>query len=172
MPIKLDKRRIALAFSFIGLGILIDQLTKVWAHGRLPGRPINLIPGALTLEYAENRNAAFGLGSSLPESTKIWILLALTCTLTVALVVAMLRSPDLASRLGFGITIAGAVGNIIDRVRLGYVVDFIYWHGGFRWPNFNVADMLVCTGVGVLLVFGGRAGHDKDRAQPEAASAP
>jgi signal peptidase II len=146
----------AKAFSLIGVGLVLDQLTKSWAKIHLPGHPIDLIPKVLALAYVENRNAAFGLGSSIPASARLWILLGLTSLLTLALALAMIRSADLASRIGFGMTIAGALGNIIDRARQGYVVDFIYWHGGFSWPNFNVADIMVCVGVGVLVLFGGR----------------
>ena len=153
---RMDTAAVAKALALISLGVGIDQLTKLWAQARLPGSPIEVIPRALSFVYAENRNMAFGIGNFLPPAAKVGILLALTGALTVFLTVAMIRSPDFASRLGFGVTIAGAVGNIADRIRLGYVVDFIYWHGGFTWPNFNVADILVCTGVGILLVFGGR----------------
>ncbi|MGI5861698.1 MAG: signal peptidase II [Myxococcales bacterium] len=154
---RMDAATIAKAFFLIALGVGIDQWTKVWAQARLPGSPLEVIPKALSFVYAENRNMAFGLGGFLPPSAKLAILLALTGALTLLLLVLMVRSPDFASRLGYGVTAAGALGNIVDRVRLGYVVDFIYWHGGFTWPNFNVADILVCTGVGILLVFGNRA---------------
>lgn len=153
---KMSPRALALAAALIGLGVAVDQATKAWAVAQLRGTgALTVIPKALALVYVENRNAAFGLGGFLPDSAKRYVLLALTLALTVALALFLVRSPDFASRLGFGITISGALGNIVDRAFRGYVVDFIYWHGGFSWPNFNVADMLVCTGVGVLLVFGG-----------------
>lgn len=153
---RMDRPSLIRALLLIILGTAADQLTKVWASTHLIGSSVDIIPKALSLVYVENPNAAFGLGSWLPDSVRRWILLGLTCVLTLLLFWFMTRAEDRASRLGFGIVIAGAIGNIIDRVRLGYVVDFIYWHGGFSWPNFNVADMLVCTGVGVLIVFGGR----------------
>jgi signal peptidase II len=149
----------AKASALIALGIAVDQLTKVWAQARLPGSPVEVLANTLSLVYVENRNAAFGFGGFVPDAARKWVLLALTGTLTIGLFVAMLRSPDLASRLGFGITVAGALGNIIDRARLGYVIDFIYWYRWFQWPNFNVADILVCTGIGVLVVFGGKKEH-------------
>ncbi|MGC4123095.1 MAG: signal peptidase II [Myxococcales bacterium] len=154
--IKMNPRNIALAAAFSALGLWLDQWSKGWAAARLPGNPLEVIQGALSFVYVENRNAAFGLGNQLPDSAKVWVLIGLTSALTLALVVAMLRSEDLPSQVGFAMTICGAVGNIVDRVRFGYVRDFIYWHGGFQWPNFNVADMLVCVGVGVLVVLGGR----------------
>ncbi len=143
------------AIGLIAVGVLADQFTKRWAEGALRDRTIDVVPSLMKFEYAENHNAAFGLGQGLPESFKVYILLGLTVGLSAWLFIAMMRSSDLATRWGFGITVAGALGNIADRLLLGHVRDFILlWHGGFRWPNFNVADMLVCTGVGVLLFFG------------------
>lgn len=159
MP-RMELSGAAKALSLIGVGVAADQLTKRWAESALRARTIEIIPQALKFEYAENHNAAFGIGQSLPDSVKVYVLLALTIGLSVGLFIAMLRSEDVASRWGYGITVAGALGNILDRWLLGYVRDFILlWHGSFRWPNFNVADTLVCIGVGVLLVFGGRRGE-------------
>lgn len=152
-----NPKTVSIATGGIALGIVADQLTKSWAHTSLRAAPVlDVIPGALSFVYVENRNAAFGLGHFLPDSMKAPALLTLTIALTLALFVGMVMANDFASRLGFGVVMAGAIGNIIDRIRHGYVIDFIYWHGGFSWPNFNVADMLVCTGVGILIVFGGR----------------
>ena len=161
----------AIAFAAIGAGVALDQWTKSWAAARLPSGAIDVVPNAFRLEYVENRNAAFGLGHHLPDSIKVAVLIGLTSLLTLALVVAMLRSTDLPSQIGFAATICGALGNIVDRLRFGYVRDFIYWHGGFEWPNFNVADMLVCTGVGILVVLGGRGGKKKDEKDEKKAQA-
>jgi signal peptidase II len=162
---RMNPRAIAVAGVLTVLGVALDQWTKAWAAARLPGAPLDVIPNALTLAYVENRNAAFGLGHHLPDSIKTWVLIGLTSGLTVALIIAMVRATDLASQIGFASTICGALGNIVDRVRLGYVRDFILvHHDSFVWPNFNVADMLVCIGVGVLLVFGGRKKPAKDAA--------
>ena len=169
---RMSPRALAITFALIGVGVALDQWTKAWAAARLPSGPVDLIPKALTLAYVENRNAAFGLFSFLPDGVKAPVLLALTSVLTVVLVVAMVRSTDLASQIGFAATVSGALGNIVDRIWLHYVRDFIYWHGGFQWPNFNVADMLVCVGVGVLVVLG-RSDKKKDEAEkkPEGAAA-
>ena len=169
--IKMSYRNLALATAFCGLGIWLDQWSKAWAAARLPGAPLTVIDKALSFVYVENRNAAFGLGNQLPESVKVWVLIGLTSALTVSLVVAMLLSADLPSQVGFAVTTCGALGNIIDRVRFGYVRDFIYWHGGFQWPNFNVADILVCTGVGILVVLGGRKKKEEPEKRAESKSA-
>jgi len=165
---RMSPRALAVTFALIALGIALDQVTKIWAAARLPMRPMEVIPKALSFVYVENHNAAFGLGSGLPDSAKVYILLTLTIGLTLALVVAMVRATDLPSQIGFAATVSGAIGNIVDRVQLGYVRDFIYWHGGFQWPNFNIADMLVVTGVGVLVVFGGREQRKQEKAEKAA----
>ncbi len=155
---KLSNRALVVCVIAILLGIAADQATKIWSVTALAGgRRLEVIPKALAFVYVENPNAAFGLGNWLPPELKVYALLALTIALTLGLCVMLLRTPDLPSQIGFAATISGAIGNIIDRIQLGYVRDFIYWHGGFSWPNFNVADMLVVCGVGVLLVFGSRA---------------
>ncbi len=159
---RLSPRALAIVFALIGVGVALDQWTKVWAAARLPGSPIRVIPGLLTLEYVENRNAAFGLFGFLPDGIKAPVLLVVTSLLTVVLIIALIRTTDRASQVGFAFTICGALGNIVDRIQLHYVRDFIlmYWDK-HRWPNYNVADMLVCTGVAVLVVLGGRSARKK-----------
>lgn len=170
--LKMSRPAIALFAVLCAAGVALDQWSKAWAAARLPGAPMVVIEKALKFVYVENRNAAFGLGQQIPASVKVWVLIALTSALTLALLWAMLRSTDLPSQIGFGATVCGALGNIIDRVRFGYVRDFIFWHGGFEWPNFNVADILVCVGVGVLVVLGGRAEKKKgEESKPVAGAA-
>jgi len=170
---RMDAKTLTKALVLIALGLGADQITKVWAQGALrsPGGSITVIPNALTIEYAENRAAAFGMFSFIPVEYRYWTLLALTIGLSALLLYFMIfKSPDLASRIGFGVVVAGSIGNIVDRIRLGYVVDFIsLHHNSWKWPNFNVADSLICTGVGLLLIFGGRK---KPEAQQEQATRP
>lgn len=159
------------AALLIALGIAADQLSKLWVIANLPGRPRTLIPGALSFVYAENRNMAFGLGKSIPESVKSWGLILVTSALAIALAVLLVKTVDRKSRFALVLILSGAIGNIIDRVRLGYVVDFIYWHGGFSWPNFNLADSFICVGVGLMLIFLTRQGPESDAApRPPAAT--
>lgn len=149
---KILSRPNFVALVLIATGILADQLSKLWVLAHLPGNPRTLIPGALSLVYAENRNMAFGVGKSIPESVKATGLIALTSLLAVALLILLVRSTDWSTRLTLSLIVAGAIGNIIDRVRLGFVVDFIYWHGGFTWPNFNLADSFICVGAGLMIL--------------------
>lgn len=162
------------ALVFIALGILADQASKLWVLDNLPGNEREVVPGFIAFQYAENRNMAFGLGKVIPPEFKVPVLVALTGILAAILLVWLFRARDLWMRAGLVLTVGGAIGNIIDRVRLGFVVDFIRWHKWFEWPNFNVADSFICVGVGILLVASFRAPDEgaeapdtkKNEAQP------
>ena len=150
----------AVSFACILFGIAADQLSKIWVLKNLPGNEMDIIPGFLSFQYAENRNMAFGLGSSIPPTVKNTALIVVTSLLACALMAMMWRCRNKFMRAALILVSCGAVGNIIDRIRLGYVVDFIRWYGGFRWPNFNVADSFICIGVGLLLISSFRGGDD------------
>ena len=151
-----------IALVLVILGIVADQLSKIWVLANLPGRPRTIIEGALSFVYAENRNMAFGVGDFIPESVKAPLLIGLTSILAVVLLVMLLRATDWGTRATLALVVSGAIGNIIDRVRLGFVVDFIYWHGGFTWPNFNLADSFICVGAGLMILLSFR--HEGARA--------
>jgi signal peptidase II len=141
-----------------GLAVLLDQITKVWilAHLALPGaKPLVLVPGCLKLEYATNSGAAFSLFYDHPE-----ILTATALILAVGVLawgLAFLKPHERLAHVAGGLIFGGAMGNLIDRLRLGHVVDFVvaYW-GDHAWPTFNVADSAICVGVGVLVLVLGR----------------
>lgn len=138
----------------------IDQFTKYLAVLYLKGKdPFVLIPGVLELKYLENRGAAFGI----LQGQKIFFI-GMTLLILCACIYALWRMPaqkkyGIFHVLG-GILMAGALGNFIDRIRLDYVVDFIYF-SLIDFPIFNVADMyvtLICI-AGLFLVF---FGHMKE----------
>ena len=145
-----DLRRL-LAVPAVLLLIAADQLTKYLAVLRLKDQAaVPLIRGVLEFSYVENRGMAFGL---LQDGR--WIFLVLTVLAIAALVFLYIRIPaekrfrPLAVGLVF--LTAGAAGNLIDRIRLGYVIDFIYIKL-INFPVFNVADCYV-TWTGVILAF-------------------
>ncbi|MCA9880127.1 MAG: signal peptidase II [Thermomicrobiales bacterium] len=137
---------------------LLDQLTKVWiALNLAPLSPprIDLSGTWLSLEYAENRGVAFGLLGSLGPFVVVAPLVVVT-----VLAALYLRSsaPPVWQSVGVGLLAGGAAGNLADRLRLGFVVDFI---SVGRWPNFNVADSAITVGAvtliaGWMLVDGAR----------------
>lgn len=131
--------------------ILLDQGTKLWALSSLkPIHNMTLIEGFLDLTFVENRGVAFGMFSG-----KRWFILVLTGLIAGALVYFYRTLPKKAEyvpvRMSLLLILSGAVGNIIDRVFRGYVVDFFEFTF-FDWPVFNVADIYVVVGV-ILLTF-------------------
>lgn len=131
------------------LGLILDQVSKRWAVERLlPGPEIRLWPGVFHLTYVENTGAAWSLFAESGEFLK-WISLAVS----LALIVLAVRGESMSAweQAGYGLILAGAAGNGIDRFTTGYVVDFFnfVWIG---FPVFNVADVAINIGVACLLI--------------------
>ena len=131
--------------------VVVDQLTKfllsaTFDSQRVASR-VEIIDGWLALEYTENRGAAFGLFSGLAP-----ILAGVSIAILAALFLHFFRQarPPLWQTTATGAIAGGALGNLIDRVRLGHVVDFL---SVGPWPNFNVADSAITVGV-LVLVWG------------------
>jgi signal peptidase II len=133
--------------------IFADQLTKWLCVALLEGtQSVYIIPDVLRLTYVENRGAAFGM---LDEHR--WVFLLLSTVAIIGLFIFLAKKPP-ESRLawaGFTLVIGGGIGNMIDRVMLGYVIDFIDF---CAFPNlwkwvFNIADACVCVGVGILMLW-------------------
>lgn len=123
----------------------LDQGTKWAAHAWLASaRSLPVIPGIFHLTYVQNTGAAFGIFRGLPG---LFILLALAISGWLILELTRRNHPPLI-RLGLALMLGGAVGNLIDRVRLGHVVDFLDLR---IWPVFNVADSAITIGVGLLM---------------------
>ncbi|HEX8492398.1 MAG TPA: signal peptidase II [Pyrinomonadaceae bacterium] len=142
------------AYLLAAFGIyLVDQASKAWAVRALRfGQTKTLISNFLILEYAENPGIAFG---GLQESGAFgrWFLIALAAAAAVAVLFYFFRTPRSDDRVlgACALLLAGIVGNLTDRVRLGYVIDFILVHlGSYRWPNFNVADASISVGALLL----------------------
>jgi signal peptidase II len=114
-----------------------------------------LLDGFLHLTYVRNRGAAFGILSDaeLPYQSVLFSLVSALALLAIAVYAWRLPASSRLPRLALALVIGGAVGNLIDRARLGYVIDFVdvFW-GTYHWPAFNVADSAISVGV-VLLVF-------------------
>ena len=127
----------------------IDQLTKFLlvstiGPGRIESR-LEVVDSWLALEYTENRGAAFGVLSGL-----VPILTAASIAILTGLLLHYMRQakPPLWHTLAIGAIAGGALGNLVDRVRLGYVIDFL---SVGPWPNFNVADSAISIGALVLI---------------------
>jgi signal peptidase II len=142
------------AYLLASLGVfLADQATKAWAVRRLrSGQDITVIPGFFDLAYAENTGIAFGQFQD-GGAWGRWLLVALAAAATVAVLTYFWRTPREDDRVlgACALLLAGILGNVADRARLGHVVDFISLHAGpYYWPTFNVADAAICAGAGLL----------------------
>ena len=136
-----------------------DHATKLAATSVLGGRgPVAVVPGLLDLHYAENRDTAFSLLRSVPMSGKGALLVAasLVGLLVVVAVWWRRRGASTLEQLAYACLAAGALGNALDRLRRGFVVDFIEIH---RWPIFTVADIAVVAGAVILAVVSLRRAH-------------
>jgi signal peptidase II len=134
--------------------LIADQATKYWATVVLkPVFMIEVIPGFFRLTYATNRGVAFSLFAD--SEMEIRYILAGVSLLAAAMVAAyQWRTPvrKVGLNMAFSLMLAGIIGNLIDRIRLGEVVDFIdlHWAEVYTWPTFNVADAAICVGAGLL----------------------
>ncbi len=136
--------------------VLLDQLTKALVRAYLPlYHASEIIPGLVSLVHGRNRGMAFGVfsGGGLPRQA---MLLAVVSGAVLLVVIAhwhRLSEGPALPRIALALVAGGAVGNLIDRVRLGYVTDFVhvYW-GRHVWPDFNVADSAISVGIALLLV--------------------
>ena len=141
----------------IVLGVFLDQATKLVIQCWLvPHQTVSVIPGFFNLTHVYNPGGAFGIFSGFsPLFRKIFFLAA---GIFAAAFILYLYSKTpwqkkwvLAS---FGMIIAGAIGNVIDRLRYGMVVDFLdVYIGKYHWPAFNVADSMICVGIGIIMIY-------------------
>jgi signal peptidase II len=150
-------KRDALLFALCAaLVVALDQLTKAVASSRLfLSEPVPVLGDFVRLTLVHNTGAAFGLfpGSRLP-----FIIVSLLAVAVVLFLFTREAYRGAPQRLLLGCILGGAIGNLVDRVRLGWVVDFIdVGLGSARWPVFNVADSAVTVGVILLAWFLSRA---------------
>jgi signal peptidase II len=135
--------------------ILLDQATKMLVSGRMSlGESIPLIDSYLSLTYIRNKGIAFGLfsGGGSVKSVVLGIFSMVAVFILIWLLTGFDRD-DVSAGAAIGLVTGGALGNLIDRFRLGEVIDFIdaYW-GQHHWPAFNVADSCITVGVVLLIV--------------------
>lgn len=147
---------------------LADQVSKAWAVKTLrTGNDIPIIKGFLDLVYTENPGIAFGQlqgGGSFGR----WFFVILAIAAAVGVLFFFLRTKRNDDRVlgACALLLAGITGNLTDRARFGYVIDFISAHAGsYHWPVFNVADASICIGA-LLLAFDLIVSGRKDRSSP------
>ncbi|WP_138204428.1 signal peptidase II [Haloimpatiens lingqiaonensis] len=139
--------------SIIIFGVLLDRLTKYWSVNILSKiGEIKIIDKFFSFYYLENTGAAFGI-----MKNKIYFLSIVTVLVLGGIIYYLLfkRPKDKLIRISLSLIIAGAIGNLVDRVLYKYVIDFILLHfkDVYYFPVFNVADILVCIGTFLLIIF-------------------
>ena len=168
------KSRLAWRAGYLAasLGIyLMDQASKAWALRRLRFTDRTIIRGALDLVYAENRGIAFG---QLQDGGAFgrWFFVVLASAAAIAVLFYFFRTPRNDDRIlgACALLLAGILGNLTDRARLGFVIDFIVLHAGqYHWPTFNVADASISIGAFLLaydLIFASRSVKKSTEGRP------
>lgn len=146
--------RPAVAYALAGAVFVLDQLTKWWivALVRLEERVTIPVLPVLSLTWVENRGVSMGLLTTGSEAGR-WLLVALTSGIAAAVAWWLRRGQPAIEQFALALVLGGALGNILDRIRLGYVIDFVHLHVG-RWSFyvFNVADAAITIGVAILLL--------------------
>ncbi|MGA7119572.1 MAG: signal peptidase II [Polyangiaceae bacterium] len=141
--------------------LVCDVTTKAWAAHHLDGYPgvVEVWKNHLTLVLARNRGGAWGLLQSTSENVRrpFFLLVSVAAIAFIMTLYRRLLPRQSALKWGLPLVLGGALGNVLDRVRYGQVIDFIDAHVLFRgierhWPTFNVADIAICVGVGLMAV--------------------
>ena len=153
------------------ISVWLDQWSKTWAAkalytgnaaeaGGVPVNPSELytrvieVSSWFNFRLVGNKGAAWGIFKDLPESTRVPFFVVLSAfALTVLLVVYYKSHGQTLMQPALVLICGGAIGNLIDRLQIGYVIDFIDWHiGVHHWPTFNVADISISVGVGLMVI--------------------
>lgn len=150
------RRKIGLLLVTAASVFALDQLSKIWVRANSP--QVELLPGFLDLVRVENYGSAFGL---LANETFLLVVAGVATFFVVLLFLRCLAGTiDLGTTLSLALILGGAAGNLTDRIRFGYVTDFVSIHllELFHWPVFNVADACITVGVFSLVFFLHRSG--------------
>jgi signal peptidase II len=145
---------------------LLDQITKFIIKSTFnPGEHVSVVTGFFDVVYIQNTGAAWGMLSGFNN----WLILV---SIVMVVVLVFFRrhfiSDTLIHRIVMGLMIGGVVGNLVDRLKSGRVVDFLdfQWRG-HHWPAFNVADSAICIGVGLYIISQLFTGRKKEHANAE-----
>lgn len=154
----MNKRDLIWKFGYLAAGaavFMLDQATKAWAIRRLRFQTdISVIDGFLNFSYAQNTGVAFSMFDGHGDAGR-WALSGLAFVAASLVLYFFWKTPRSDDRIlgALALLLAGIVGNVADRVRLGFVVDFIdVQFGNWHYPTFNIADIAICTGAGLLIL--------------------
>lgn len=137
--------------------LVVDQWTKHLVHTRFRwGESVQYIESFFALTYVRNSGAAFGLLHKAPAWFRdpFFIVVPLVALIVILVLFVKLKEDQKWTALALSLILSGAVGNLIDRLRFGYVIDFLdfHWKEVYHWPAFNVADSCIVVGVAVMFI--------------------
>lgn len=142
-----------LLFSIITIaGLVADQITKLYVDRVMTlHQSIPVIDGLFNFTYLRNRGAAFSFLSDASWRLPFFIAVSLIAGVVILVAMKKMRDEQKLAQIALAMIFSGAFGNLIDRIRLGEVIDFLdlYWKN-HHWPAFNIADSLICVGVALI----------------------
>ena len=144
--------KILLAVS--ALVLVLDQLTKIYVDRTMElHSSITVIEGFFNITYLRNKGAAFGILADSAWRLPFFLLVSTIAVAVILVVIKRMRDDQVLNVASLSLIFSGALGNLIDRVRLGEVIDFldVHWQG-HHWPAFNIADSAICVGVFLLAI--------------------
>ena len=152
------KKKYLWLLAISGVLIALDQLTKAYVHTHFHlGESVIVIPNFFNFTYVRNFGAAFGfLAESHPSFRELFFLSMPPIALVIILgILRGVKDSDTRQIIALSSIFGGAIGNYIDRLRFRYVLDFLDFHlyNRWSWPSFNIADMAIVGGVGLLLLL-------------------
>ncbi len=142
-------------FTFTaGISLLLDQWSKIYIDNHFElSQSKRIITNFFHLTYVRNPGAAFGIFADNAIRVPFFITISSVATLAILWYVRRVAKEKHWQLLALGLILSGALGNLIDRIRLGEVIDFIdvHWYN-YHWPAFNIADSAICVGVTIMLI--------------------
>jgi signal peptidase II len=151
-------KKYLILLSLGGFIICLDQITKIYIHTHFQlGETVPVIQNFFNITYVRNQGAAFGFLNQANETFRTLFFLSVPPIAAVIIFFMLKATPvtDTLSVLSLSSIFGGAIGNYIDRLRYGFVVDFLDFHyyRDFEYPAFNVADIAIVTGIGLMILL-------------------
>ena len=173
MSIKWEeqKPKFVLLGFIVTVVLVIDQITKYYIYSRFRlGESLPVIPDLFSITYVRNTGAAFGLFHRAPTWFRdpFFVVVPILALVVISTLLMSVPQAKKLPQVGLSLIFSGAIGNLIDRVRFGYVVDFldVFWRE-HHWPAFNVADSCIVVGVGIVLILSFfEEKHQKEAGKP------
>lgn len=167
-------KKLILFFTFVVLIIVVDQASKIYVYQNFHlGESVKVIDGFFNFTYVQNRGAAFGFGGGFDNWFRYTLFLFVPVVACIYLVYALIKSASgpLIMTWAYALILGGAIGNLIDRFRLDFVVDFFdFYIGKHHFATFNVADSAISLAA-ILIIVDYLMNRKKEQAKAEAETA-